>query len=153
MFGQPRTIIQPVMHKHRGQLIHFKLLLQSGEWLGNVTRLACALGAGGKASVISGQGLPCIATVFLTVDFPPHALSSKVFLLPYKLYRGSLGLRAKKGNYSLPPKVLPVTGKLLLRSTADHAPLLGGPSPTNCCLAVLALPVEDNPPVRENAWV
>lgn len=107
MFGQPRTIIQPVMHKHRGQLIHFKLLLQSGEWLGNVTRPACALGAGGKASVVSGQGLPCIATLFLTVDFPPHALSSKVFLLPYKLYRGSLGLRAKKGIILSLPRCCP----------------------------------------------
>lgn len=67
MFGQPRTIIQPVMHKHRGQLIHFKLLLQSGEWLWNATRLAYGLGAGGKVSVIPGLGLPCMAALFLTV--------------------------------------------------------------------------------------
>lgn len=69
MFGQPRTIIWPVTCKYRGQLIHFKLLLQSGEQLGNASRLPCALGAGRNTSLISERGLMCTAILFLTVTY------------------------------------------------------------------------------------
>lgn len=67
MFGQPRIIICPVTRKYRGRLIHFKLLLQSGEQLGNVTKLACALGACRKTPLIFELGLMCMAILFLTV--------------------------------------------------------------------------------------
>lgn len=97
MFGQPRTIIWLVMHKYRGQLIHFKLLLQSGEQLGNVTRPACALGAGRRTPLIPGLDLLCMAILFLTVTSHHIHSVNRAPLLTCKLCRGNLDLELDNG--------------------------------------------------------
>lgn len=88
------------MLKYRGQLIHFKSLLLSDEWLENIAMLAVAVGVVNGTMVMTGIGL----VEFNLSSLPLLLTEYSAGIPPYKPAEVAWGMSLKKGIILSLPK-------------------------------------------------